>query len=98
MQIPTKLNSPQPLEIGIVALDGAIYSSIIGPLDVFSVANMIQKSSKQTAFSKVRILRVGCDEPRSFNQLNNHRLKVGGFKSSAESTDTGRRPVIRPQF
>ena len=26
-------------------------------------------------------------------KLNNHRLKVGGFKISAESADTGRRPV-----
>ena len=31
-------------------------------------------------------------------ELNNHRLKVGGFRLSAESTDTGPRPVIRPQF
>jgi hypothetical protein len=26
-------------------------------------------------------------------KLNNYRLKVGRFKSSAESTDTGLRPV-----
>ena len=28
-----------------------------------------------------------------FKKLNNHRLRVGGFKASAESTDTGQRPV-----
>ena len=35
---------------------------------------------------------------KEIEKLNNHRLKVGGFKLSAESTDTGPRPVIRPQF
>jgi len=30
-----------------------------------------------------------------YEELNNHRLKDGGFKISAESTDTGQ---IRPVF
>lgn len=72
MQIPTSPNFRPPLEIGILALDGAIYSSIIGPMDVFSVANALRQASGQSDFAQVRILRIGRRAPMSFNQIEIH--------------------------
>jgi transcriptional regulator GlxA family with amidase domain len=62
----------KPVKIAILALDGALYSSIIGPMDVFSVANELRAAAGQQAFAQVRILRVGRRRPHSFNQLNIH--------------------------
>lgn len=72
MQIPTAAKFRLSLEIGILALDGAIYSSILGPMDVFSVANALRQSSGQPAFAHVRILSVGRRAPLSFNQIKIH--------------------------
>ena len=53
---------------------------------------------KKRKMSKSRTIKEVKDRDEQFKKLNNHRLKVGGFRLSAESTDTGPRPVIRPQF
>jgi transcriptional regulator GlxA family with amidase domain len=72
MQITTPPSINPPISIAIIALDGALYSSIIGPMDVFSVANALQAASGQPEFAQVRILRAGRRLPRSFNQIKIH--------------------------
>ena len=72
MQITTTPPFSAPIKIAILALDGAVYSSIIGPMDVFSVANELRAAAGQQAFAQVRILRAGRRRPHSFNQLNIH--------------------------
>lgn len=72
MQITT---TPPPcalIKIAILALEGAIYSSIIGPMDVFSVANALRTAAGRRPFAQVSILRVGRNSPQSFNQLKIH--------------------------
>jgi transcriptional regulator GlxA family with amidase domain len=61
-----------PIQIAVLALDGAVYSSIIGPMDVFSVANVLCETNGQPAFARARILRVGRRQPVSFNQIKIH--------------------------
>jgi len=72
MQITTPPPSNVPLRIAILALDGAVYSSIIGPLDVFSMANALREASGQPEFAQVSILRVGRRLPQSFNRIKIH--------------------------
>jgi hypothetical protein len=72
MQIATTSPLRAPVKIAILALNGAVYSSIIGPMDVFSVANALRTAAGQHDFAQVRILRVGRQSPLSFNQLNIH--------------------------
>ena len=72
MQIATTSPLCAPVKIAILALNGAVYSSIIGPMDVFSVANALRTAAGQHDFAQVRILRVGRRSPLSFNQLNIH--------------------------
>lgn len=72
MQKTTRSSSNAPIRIAILALDGAIYSSIIGPMDVFSVANALRAEAGQPEFASVRILRTGRRLPQSFNQLKIH--------------------------
>jgi transcriptional regulator GlxA family with amidase domain len=72
MQIATFSQPPTPLTIAILALEGAVYSSIIGPLDVFCVANALCESAGRPAFATIRILRVGRRQPSSFNQVKIH--------------------------
>ncbi|MEJ2155805.1 MAG: helix-turn-helix domain-containing protein [Desulfobacteraceae bacterium] len=72
MRKSTKLVRRAPIRIAILALDGAIYSSIIGPMDVFSVANALNAGSGHPDFAQVRILREGRRSPHSFNRLFMH--------------------------
>lgn len=72
MQKSPPLSSKSPITIAILALDGAIYSSIIGPMDVFSVANALQTASGKQEFARVNILRGGRRLPLSFNRLSIH--------------------------
>lgn len=72
MRISTPPSFKAPINIAVLAMDGAIYSSIIGPLDVFSVANVLRAASGQPAFAQVRVLGAGDSSPLSFNQLNIH--------------------------
>jgi transcriptional regulator GlxA family with amidase domain len=72
MQKTTRPSSNAPIRIAILALEDAIYSSIIGPMDVFSVANALRAASGQPEFARMRILRVGRRLPQSFNQLKIH--------------------------
>lgn len=61
-----------PLAIAILALDGAVYSSIIGPLDVFSVADALLAEAGRPPFGYVRVLQAGRRAPRSFNHIKIH--------------------------
>jgi transcriptional regulator GlxA family with amidase domain len=72
MPITTSSPLPAPIDIAILALDGAVYSSIIGPMDVFSVANMLRETNGQPAFARVRVLRTGRRQPLSFNRIKIH--------------------------
>ncbi len=84
MQIPTKPNSPPPLDIAILAMDGVVYSSIIGPMDIFSVANVLRQSSGQQDFAHVRIVRTGRKVPMSFNGL---KVETHGRIEDADKYD-----------
>jgi transcriptional regulator GlxA family with amidase domain len=72
MPIATTRRLRAPINIAVLALDGAVYSSIIGPMDVFSVANVLRETKGQQAFAQARILRVGRRQPQSFNQIKIH--------------------------
>lgn len=72
MQITTPPSINPPIRIAILALDGAVYSSIIGPMDVFSMANALRVTSGHPEFAQVRILRAGRRLPLSFNQIKIH--------------------------
>lgn len=58
-----------PIDIAVLALDGAVYSSIIGPIDVFSVANVLRETNGQQPFARVRVLKVSRRQPLSFNRI-----------------------------
>jgi transcriptional regulator GlxA family with amidase domain len=80
MPITTIPQSRVPIDIALLALDGAVYSSIMGPMDVFSVANMLRKSSGRQTFARVRILKTGNRQPLSFNGIKIHthgRIRAG---------------------
>jgi transcriptional regulator GlxA family with amidase domain len=68
----TNPSSHSPIDIAILALDGAVYSSIVGPMDVFSVANVLRETSGQQAFARVRVLKLGRRQPVSFNRIRIH--------------------------
>ena len=72
MQIATTSRTTAPLTIAILALEGAVYSSIIGPMDVFCVANVLCAAAGRPPFASVRILQAGRRRPLSFNQLKIH--------------------------
>lgn len=72
MPITTTRHLHAPLDIAILALDGAVYSSIVGPMDVFSVANALRETDGQPAFARVRVLKVDRRQPLSFNRIKIH--------------------------
>jgi transcriptional regulator GlxA family with amidase domain len=80
MPITTNPSLQSPIDIAILALEGAVYSSIIGPMDVFSVANVLRATNGQQIFARVRVLRIGRPQPLSFNQVKIHthgRIEAG---------------------
>ena len=72
MPITTNPSSHSPIDIAILALDGAVYSSIVGPMDVFSVANVLRETNGLQAFARVRVLKLGRRQPLSFNRIRIH--------------------------
>jgi transcriptional regulator GlxA family with amidase domain len=70
----TNPSSHSPIDIAILALDGAVYSSIVGPMDVFSVANVLRETSGQQAFARVRVLKLGRRQPVSFRIHTHGRI------------------------
>jgi transcriptional regulator GlxA family with amidase domain len=72
MPITTTPPPHSPIDIAVLALDGAVYSSIIGPMDVFSVANMLRESDGRQDFARVRVLKASRRQPLSFNGIRIH--------------------------
>jgi transcriptional regulator GlxA family with amidase domain len=72
MPITTISHLNPPIDIAILALDAAVYSSIIGPMDVFSVANILRVKNGRQSFARVRVLKVGRRQPLSFNRIKIH--------------------------